>query len=405
MGFGLALFTLGSLSLTVAWQAMTHLRLLKGRTLPTGTGTLPPISVLKPIKGVSPGLWDNLRAFTLQEYPEFELIIGIQSSSDPAVRLVKAFIAEHPTAPIVLRVGGGTQGLNPKVNNLRHMLRAARYEYLLISDADVRPGRHYLKVIAREATGSNAGLVHNLLVADGERRLGSLLESVQMNTWVASAVCGADQVGHSCVIGKSILMPRAVLERIGGFERVQDVLAEDYLLGKLVHDAGFPVRLSTYALPTTNPERKLAEFLNRHLRWAQMRRRIAPGTYVMELLANPIWCMVVCLGCGVFLLPTLAAIWQYELFALALVTLAVKCIGDELIARQVRRRGVGIRGLFLIPAKDLIVGALWVIGAVRRTVAWRGSYMLIGPESSLHPLPQTQVPHFAIEQQELVDEV
>jgi ceramide glucosyltransferase len=398
-----ALVTLGSLTLSLTWQMLTHVRLLR-RPSPPSAGNLPPISILKPIKGVSAGLWDNLRAIALQSYPNFELVIGIQSPRDPAVQLVRTFMAEHPEVRILLHVGGPARGLNPKVNNLKNMLALAQHQYLLISDADVRPGPNYLRTIAREATAPGVGLVHSLLVSTGERRLGALLESVQMNTWVAAAVCGADQAGHSCVIGKSILLRRSVLELLGGFKRVQDVLAEDYLLGKLVRDAGYEVRLSTYPLPTACPDRRLAEFLNRHLRWAQMRRWIAPGTYFLELFANPICWLVLCVGLSLLMAPGALTNWPGELGALALLTVITKCVGDELVARQLRREGLGLAGLLLIPLKDLLVGALWVIGAARRTVAWRGTYMWIGPESSLHPLPGAQEADFLVEPHGWVDE-
>lgn len=386
-----SLLALCALALVLGSQLVAHLGLIRGgrrtRFRPRETDPTPPISVLKPVKGLDSELIANLEAFLQQDYPEFEVIVGVQSANDPAIGEIQALIRANPRRGVSLRVGAPNVGVNQKVNNLAYIAQFARYDHLLISDADVCPGRNYLRNIAREAQDPRVGLVHSVLVATGERRLGAIMESLQMNTWVATAVCAADLVGHSCVIGKSMLFRRSLLEALGGFRVVMDVLAEDYLLGSLVQKAGYAVRLCTQPLRTTNPDRTVTQFASRHLRWCQMRRRIAPAAYVFELFMNPTCWLLLCLPFAALAPREAVGSWQ-SLTALGLMLLALKCVADEVMVRRLCRHGIGLRYISLVPLKDLLMGVIGLIGAFRRKVTWRGSDMLIGPMSRLFPLPE-----------------
>lgn len=359
------------------------------RRLPRSADALPPISILKPLKGIDSELRTNLEAFLVQDYPSYELIFGVKDPDDPVIPSVRQLMRDYPEAPLRLYVGSNGNGMNPKVANLSHIARYARYEHWLISDADVRPGRDYLRALAGQL-GERVGLVHNVLVGTGERRLGSIFENLHMNSFVAAAQCGAHLVRHSCVVGKSMLFHRRHLDAVGGFGAVENLLAEDYALGRLFQRSGCRVQLSTYALPAVNPGRGLSSFVNRQLRWAQMRRRVCLRAYLAEALGNPIaWALLsmACAGAAPAGVGSGSLCWS-----VAGAIVAVKCAADVALSRMLRGDFRALVHLPWIPVKDVAMAVIWMFGLFRRRINWRGNRMWIGPESRLYASPHEPAP-------------
>src|SRR4051812_46703216 len=163
---------LASLSLTL----VTHVAVLAVKRSKRPDGPIVPISVLKPLKGADPGLYDNLVSLAEQDYPDFEIVLGCEDAADPAIAVARRLAATYPDMAIRAVAGGRSIGLNPKINNLRHIAEAARHDVLLISDADVRVGPGYLRALAAELVDPKVGLVSNVIRGVGERSLGASLE-------------------------------------------------------------------------------------------------------------------------------------------------------------------------------------------------------------------------------------
>lgn len=337
------------------------------------------ISVLKPLKGLDDGLYENLTAMVEQEYSAFEVLFGAEDPEDPALEVARRVRAEHPDVQIKICAGSSHTGLNPKVRVLRCLLEQAEYDWVLISDSNVRPDSQYLRQL--DAAGAHFGgrLVHNVLVGVGGGSIGARLENLQMNGWVAGAIAICDAGGHPIVVGKSMMMHRADLESVGGLESVRDVLAEDYVLGAAYRARGYKVVLSPYSLRVVSGARNIRTFLNRHIRWGQLRRRIAPHYFVAELLGNPTPFLIVWAVLASNLGQTMA-----------LSLLGLKWMLDVLTYARLDRN-LEIRTLALLPFKDCLVLGMWFLSAMRTRVSWRGHQMRIGAGSRLVPEDSTLI--------------
>ncbi|HUI68271.1 MAG TPA: glycosyltransferase [Nitrospirota bacterium] len=351
------------------------------------TYSLPPVSVLKPLRGLDDNLFDNLASFCIQDYPEYEILFSLQDHNDPAYKVAKKIQDKYPDKHITIVVERCNIGLNPKVNNLVPSYQKARHPYILISDSNVMVGKDYLREIMRHTQDPAVGLVSNVIRGVGGRSIGAILENLHLNSFILGSVSFLDQfLGMPCVIGKSMLMKKKDLETIGGLEAFKDILAEDFIIGREMHLAGKKVVLSNYMISNVNEYWGIKRFLNRHTRWGKLRWRIGGIKYFLEPLANPVF---------VATLPAiLSGPSQITLSFASLVGL-IKILGDSIIGRTIDS---GTRGnemdrpssliYLLAPVKDIIIGIVWFVPLVSSTVVWRGNRYIIGKDSRLSPCPE-----------------
>lgn len=393
LAWTLALFVGATgLAFTTLAQLLTHGKLLREHTRPAPVpqSTLPPITVLKPLKGIDEGLYENLASIARQDYPAFEIIFGVDDSSDPALAVALQVRRDFPHVPMRIIARPGRGALNPKIANLLNMLEVAQHDCILISDSNVWVDEHYLHAIAAELAEPEVGLVSNVIIGRGEETFGALLENLQLNSFVIAGVCFGDALGHPIVVGKSMLLRRSQLERLGGLRTMADVMAEDYVLGQRYHEAGLRVVLSAHPVYTQNRAWDLSRFVARHVRWAQLRRWGGLPTFFGELLMYPVpWLLASLAMIAVAHADEPLAGDTRALAACALLGVAYKSLADALLFWHVRGARPPASVLALVPLRDCLLLALWCTALLRRTVIWRGNRRRIGRGTSLMPLAPT----------------
>jgi ceramide glucosyltransferase len=375
--FGAALSVLavtGVLFALVMWLCQ---RAVLRSSAPPRVNPLPPVSILKPLKGADEDLAANLETFFHLDHPEYEIVFAAREPDDPALDVARAVMAANPGIPARIVTGGEDAGPNPKVSNLRRAARLARHERLLVSDSNVATPTDGLGSMLGHLEQPGVGLVSSVIRATGGRGLGAAVESFQLNSFVMGGVCAADRVLRiPCVVGKSMLLRRSHLEAIGGFETLARYLAEDQVCGEEIDRLGLRVAVCGHPVDNVLGRLTLADFARRHLRWAKLRRRISARGYAAEILLNP-----VPFGIASSLVSRSPASFAVAVFALA----AMSFLG----ARAERSLGVR-RRILAYPAVELLrsltVAAVFARPFFGTRVAWRGNEFRIGRRTRLTPL-------------------
>ena len=344
----------------------------------TCVGSLPPVSVLKPLCGVDSALRENLTTFFEQDYPEFELIFGVQGEEDPAAIVVRELRTAYPDVVCRLVVHDGGRGVNPKVSNLRSMMGAVMNDVVVVSDSNVAVHPNYLREMATELAqqstpGSRVGLVTSLFTGVEEETIGATLENLHLNGTVAGGVALSNEfAGKAAVVGKSMMFRRTVFERLGGFSSVAHVLAEDYVMGRMFDAAGYEVRLAKTPIRNVVKRASIRAFFKRHERWSMMRFRLMPHIYVLEPLSIP---LVLALAA-----PAFGIDGRWPLVWAVGITL----LRDSLQWTLFRGPRGLLRALPLFPLRDALILVAWVIAPLRKHVTWRGNRVRVSAGTRLY---------------------
>lgn len=339
----------------------------------------PPISILKPLRGADPRMYEAFRSHCLQDYPAFEIIFGVADASDPAVAEVERLQREFPSQSIQLMVCPELLGTNRKVSTLVQLLPQARYDWLLINDSNILVPPDYLRRIAacfesgQKTTLRRTGMVTALYRANSNKpikglpgaSLASRLEALTIATDFAGGVLSAYALEGrlSFGLGSTLAMRREALEAIGGVRPLLDYLADDYELGNRVARAGFDVVLAPLVVETALPRAGFGEMFQHQLRWARTIRDRRPGGYIGLGVTHVLpWALLACLGSGLagWSLALLAAA-AFLRFAVA-AALCTSVLHDEAADLD----------LWLLPLRDVIALLVWIASFAGNTVVWRG---------------------------------
>ncbi len=336
-----------------------------------GEGPQPPITILKPLHGVEPGLADRLAAFCRQDYEgSVQILCGARDSTSPSVAAVRAMQREHPDAPIELNVDSRQYGTNRKVSNLINMLPRARYGTIALSDSDILVHSGYLRVVAALLASPKVGAVTCLYHGIGGNGLWSRLSALAINSHFLpqAMIAIALKLSKPC-FGATIALDRSTLERIGGFGRFADDLADDYAIGTAVRAAGYEVATAPFVVGHCCFEHSLRELLRHQIRVARTIKSIDPIGYAGSIITHPFPLALIGMLSG----TTAAAL--VAVAALASRVAVSRCVE--------RRFGLPRENPWLIPLQDFIAFAAYVASFFGTTVHWRGADFRVANDGTL----------------------
>ncbi len=325
----------------------------------------PPVSILKPLKGIDPEIYESFRTHCLQDYPEYEIIFGVCDPADPAVGSVERLQREFPDRAIGLVICPNILGPNVKVSNLEEMVQAARHEYLIVNDSDIRVERDYLQRVIAPLADARVGMATCLYRGVAAPTLGSRLEALGISTDFSAGVLAAQLLegGLSFGLGSTLAFRRKELNQIGGFRAIVDYLADDYELGHRIARLGLKVVLSDVVVETHIPPYDLGGFLAHQMRWARGVRDSRLGGYIgLAATFGLMWALL-------NLILAHAARWSWAVLgAVLLLRILVALAVGKSVLKDSQLSGQ----MWLLPLRDLIAVGVWITSFWGHTVTWRG---------------------------------
>jgi ceramide glucosyltransferase len=369
----LMIFSLGGLLYNFSATLLMILKRRRFRKDIADLSIYPPVTILKPLKGIDEQLESNLESFFRLRYPNYEIIFGVESITDPAIEVVRRLQNKYQLIKTELVIDDTKIGLNPKVNNLNNMYNKASHDLIVINDSNVRVNEFYLHDMVKNISRPGVGLATSTVRGLGSSCIGSILENLHLNTFIAgTTIFINDLIGIPISIGKSMILSRTTLDKIGGFRAFSDYLLEDELLGKKIKELGLRNFVSFHCVDNCNNNWSVANFINRHLRWATMRRHYKFIHYIFEPLSNPVFMAAIAL-----------AIWPSITTALLISSIVLLKMAVEFLASSIIRSDLRLYHFLLSPVKDIIIGILWMIAFLYATVKWRGNRYFISKNTKL----------------------
>jgi len=348
-----------------SWQ---FFRRRNSQPTPNQTFT-PPVSNLKPIRGLDPDAYENFASFCRQDYPDYELLFCVGEETDPVVPILKKLAQDFPDRRIRVLFGSGEKGSNDKVVKLARLVSEAQHEIVVISDSDVRARPDYLRTVVAPLADAKVGAVTCFYVPTEEKTFTESLQSIGMfSDFYAGIVVARQLDGVKFALGPTIVTTRARLAGFGGYEAIQYRPADDLLVGRLIAEQGYEVELLPYTILTVADYQSLRDLLHKRLRWVVVMRHMRPWGHLGLLLTQGLpWSLV-----AIAVQPTAPVIACY--------------LGTYLALRFAMTWMVGIWGLkhdslwkkfALIPLWDAVAFFIWLTSFARNSIRWRdGEYYI-----------------------------
>ncbi len=346
-------------AILAAWR---FFRRERARTLPNYA---PPVSLLKPVRGVDFGSYENFASFCRQDYPaEYEILFAVNDESDPAVPLIQRLAVEFPQRRIRLLFGAEQVGANRKVNKLIRLAREAQHDILVLTDGDVRVGPSYLREVVAPFADAKVGAVTSFYRAIAEKSLGAELEAIGASSDFFAGVLVAEwKEGMTFALGASIVTTKEWVRKIGGFAAIADMHSDDYELGHRIAKAGGEVLLSREGVWTMYPAQSARGFWEHQVRWARTVRLCRPLSYLGLIFTHGLpWAL---LAAWVAPATWIAGAYLLAYLVLRFVmawTVGVWGVRDDLLRKK----------MWLLPLRDAIYFAVWIASFASKRITWGG---------------------------------
>ncbi|GIW43103.1 MAG: ceramide glucosyltransferase [Candidatus Binatia bacterium] len=339
---------------------------------------LPGVTILKPLKGLEPELFENLASFCQQDYPKFQIVFAVADAADPALMVVRRLMRAFPHVAIDLVVDPTVYGTNYKVSNLQNGYRRARYDYIVVADSDIRVPPTYLRTIVADLRRPEVGVVTCLYRARPSGGWPSRIEALFVNTDFTPSVFVARMVEATrYAFGATMAVRREVLEGIGGFVALSRYLADDFFLGNLVSRRGYRVEISPLIVDTVLAVPSWRRLVEHQLRWSRTYRSVRGGSYFALVLTH---------GClwALANLALHASDWRAWCAAAALLALRIG-VAWTVAARYLHVRLTPLE-IAVLPLKDLFLSAMWASAFFSNTVSWSGHKFRVIANGEMVPI-------------------
>jgi ceramide glucosyltransferase len=331
---------------------------------PASNSFAPPVSNLKPVRGLDPEAYDNFASFCRQDYPNYEILFCVTDESDPAYPVLLKLKSDFPQTRIRIVIGSGRNGTNDKVSKLARLVDEAAYEHLVISDSDVRVEPNYLRELVAPLQDPRVGAVTCFYVPSSEATWVQRLQDVGMLSDFYPGILVAWQLdGVKFALGPTISTTRHHLEEFGGYPVLENQPADDLQVGRLITERGHEVVLLPYAIATVPDYSSLRELFLKRLRWITVMRQMRPWGHAGLVFTLGLPWSLLAVAIAPSAAVALAFFGGYLVFR-SILTLIVGSMG-------LKQPGVGGK-LLLIPAWDVIATLIWLTSFTRKSIRWRG---------------------------------
>jgi ceramide glucosyltransferase len=343
-----------------------------------GGGYRPPVSILKPVRGLDPEAYENFVSFCRQDYDSFEVLFGVDNPADPAVPLIERLQRDFPQVSIGLIIAPAF-GMNRKASVLHGLASQARHEVLVISDSDCRVTPNYLRQVVAPLRDRGVGMVTCPYRGEKALTFTARLEALYIGaTFVPLVLAARKYITLRLGLGATMAVRRGDLDRIGGFAAFADYLGDDYQLGYRISGLGCRVHLSRYVVGCVLGATTFREQWHREVRWMRNARVCRPREYpIVPLTFSTPLAVALALVTG-FSRASLAALVMSVVLRWLVGWLMTGFTGD------VESR----RAMVWLPLRDILSAAVWFAGAAGRRIVWRGETFLLEPDGRLAPLAE-----------------
>jgi len=325
----------------------------------------PPVSNLKPIRGLDPDAYENLASFCRQDYPEYELLLCVDTADDAVRAVVERLRHDFPERAIRVLYGAGRIAANDKVAKLVRLVNEASHEVVVISDSDVRVKPDYLRTIVSPLSDPRVGAVTCFYVPTHVDTFADRLQTVGMMSDFYAGILTAWQLdGVKFALGPTIATTRTRLAGFGGYAALENRPADDLLVGRLIAEGGGRVELLPYSIDTVADFRTIKDLFHKRMRWLVVMRNMRPAGHFGLLFTQGLpW--------------SLAAIALHPTLAVAAIFLGAYLALRVGLTWLIGIRGLGQRSLWrelpIIPLWDAVAFVIWIASYLRRSIRWRGA--------------------------------
>jgi len=359
-----ALAVFGVIQSLFGWVAVFRY----SRLPPATPVSRPGITVLRPMCGIEPLLEEALVSCFTMDYPDYQIVFGIQDPKDPALAVLERVRNRFPERDVTVVVDSTPHGQNRKVANLINMLPSAKHEILVISDSDIHVPTDYLDSLVGELQKAGTGMVCSLYagLVPQPGTLFQNLGAMQITHAFLPGVLMSRMMGRQDCLGSTVMITKETLARTGGLGSLSDLLAEDNALGRKVVELGLDIRLSYAVAAATVPENTLHQLWQHETRWTRTIRGLAPYALAASTLQYPLfWALLAMLFTG-------GEGWALSLVLLCWLARALTSGGVEALLRPRMRGLLHPAPLWAYPLRDVLSVTEIVATYGIDNVVWRG---------------------------------